>query len=96
MPYYLEHVASHPAAHGIITVDGRIVEETDQASCVHCQFNWVVKPGSGTKRGWCWRCGGPTCGKQKCETRCDPWERWVERVEARSRLQEAVARNFNG
>jgi hypothetical protein len=43
-----------------------------------------VQPGSGIKRGWCRRCGGPTCGAQKCETVCEPFEFWLDEVERKA------------
>ena len=62
----------------IITPDGRTEGETLQ--CVHCSFHWVVIPGSGRERGFCFKCMGPTCGKEKCYT-CEPFEKQMERIE---------------
>ena len=45
--------------------------------CVHCQFTWELKPGSGRKRGFCTNCMGPKCGKPECEV-CIPVERRME------------------
>lgn len=59
--------------------DSRLVEK-DTLQCVHCGGHWFVEPGSGIKRGWCTRCGGPHCGSQPCWT-CVPLEQFVEQVE---------------
>ena len=57
----------------------------DTLQCDHCQKHWIVQPGSGMKRGFCLKCNGPTCGKQRCETRCVPFEKELEQIEARGR-----------
>ncbi len=57
--------------------------EQETLQCVHCQKHWVVQPGSGIRRGWCFRCMGPSCGKQNCETKCVPAERMIEEIEGK-------------
>ena len=77
------------------TFDGegrRIEGETRQ--CVHCQFVWEYKPGSGIKRGWCTRCNGLICARPECleaqkkkvgnSSDCLPFE------EEQKRLQEKI------
>lgn len=59
--------------------DGKTTEH-DTVQCVHCGCHWVVKPGSGTERGWCTSCHGPHCGSRQCFT-CKPLEKWLEEVE---------------
>lgn len=54
--------------------------------CAHCQMHWQHRPGSGIQRGFCLRCNAVTCGKRQCETRCEPWERGLERMERRLSL----------
>lgn len=79
------HTARSP--HGILLAthwDGTR-EERDILTCCHCQYAWEVRPGSGKRRGWCARCSGPTCGKRRCETACEPFERWLEMVERKAR-----------
>lgn len=66
------------------------IYEGDMLQCKHCQFTWAVKPGSGTKRGWCYNCGGPTCGKPHCLQVCEHFMKAIERMEARSRFLLAV------
>lgn len=64
--------------HGAVILDGQTVADTQQ--CVHCGGHFVVRRGSGKIRGWCQRCGGPTCGPQ-CMT-CVPFEKWLKQVES--------------
>jgi hypothetical protein len=73
--------------HGVaylLHADGR-QEERDILICRHCQYTMVIVPGSGRRRGWCHRCAGPLCGKQRCMTQCEPFERWLEAVERKYR-----------
>ena len=68
--YLLKH--TKPKAAGYIIIDdGFTKQEYDTVQCVHCQRHWKVVPGSGRKRGWCFKCGGVTCGSKHCET-CIP------------------------
>jgi hypothetical protein len=78
-----QHTARKAAGHVVICGDGPLVEH-DTLCCVHCRRHWVVEPGSGIKRGWCRRCGGPTCGAEKCETVCEPFEFWLDEVERKA------------
>jgi len=57
--------------------------ERETLQCAHCQKHWMIKPGSGIQRGWCFRCQGPTCGKRNCETKCVPAERMIEEIEGK-------------
>lgn len=67
-------------------------EEGETYSCCHCQKICIIKPGSGIRRGWCFRCNKPLCGKQQCLDRCEPWEAKIEAMEARGRLFAALDR----
>lgn len=49
-------------------------KQYDTARCRHCGFRWQVEPGSGKKRGWCFRCKGILCGKEWCLKECVPEE----------------------
>ena len=67
---------THPKALSdvIITdIDGN-EHHRECCHCCHCGKIWVVKPGSGKKRGFCLKCMQPTCGKQECDT-CIPLEK---------------------
>jgi hypothetical protein len=64
---------------GYIIIDGKEVGETLQ--CCHCMRHWMVQRGSGVRRGFCVKCGGPTCGKPGCD-QCVPAEARMELVEA--------------
>ena len=74
----------------VLITDPSGVFEADTLQCAHCQKHWIVRPGSGIERGWCFRCSGPTCGKKGCETECSPWEKQIEAIERSSQLDEAI------
>ena len=67
------------------------VEEYDTFTCPHCNGVCFIRPGSGTQRGYCFRCNLPTCGKERCMS-CIPFERKMEEMEARYRLRRALDR----
>lgn len=67
------------------------VEENDTFTCPHCNSVQIIRPGSGTQRGYCHLCGGPTCGKERC-LECTPFEKKMEEMENRSRLRKAMDR----
>jgi hypothetical protein len=69
-------------ASGFIFVDGQEVAET--LKCVHCQYTWRVKHGSGIQRGWCMNCNGPHCGGQNC-WECVPFKKKLDEYEAGKR-----------
>lgn len=50
--------------HGALLEDNR--EVADLLQCCHCQYTWKLQPGSGRRRGFCYRCMGVTCGKEAC------------------------------
>ena len=54
----------------------------DMLQCVHGGEHWIVRPGSGMQRGFCFNCNGPTCGSQKCD-QCVPFEKAMELAEGR-------------
>ena len=54
----------------------------DMLQCVHGGEHWVVRPGSGITRGFCFNCNGPTCGSPKCD-QCLPFEKAMEIAEGR-------------
>ena len=66
----------------VIIVGPRGTQTYDTLRCVHCQAHWVVQPGSGRVRGWCLKCGGPTCGAPECNV-CAPFEKKLELMESR-------------
>lgn len=98
-PAFLQHTAVGGRVKGHIEVSGPLLPGQDNGGdtlmCVHCQYHWIIQPGSGAQRGWCGRCGGPTCGKRACETTCVPFERAIELMESKNRLFDA-ARNIFG
>ena len=77
--------------YAIITGDWGEVKEYDTLTCPHCNGVSIIRPGSGTKRGFCFRCDKPTCGKEPC-LNCIPFERKLEEMEGRYRLRKALDR----
>lgn len=47
-------------------LDGN-VQHRECLKCVHCQKIEVIVRGSGKRRGWCFKCMGPTCGSKECD-----------------------------
>lgn len=94
MAAFLERSPKHATGYFVVTdgETGGVVDEGETLMCAHCQKHWRVRPGSGVKRGWCFRCGGPTCGKKACDTGCTPWELALEVMESRLSLAAALHR----
>lgn len=81
MPSTPTHSVLRP--HGIIIVtdvEGKSYQ-ADCLTCMHCRKAWVVRPGSGIRRGWCHKCSGPTCGCAACDT-CLSAEKRLDLYEA--------------
>lgn len=68
---HLQHTSDKSKAYVEITDLNGNTKIVEMMQCVHCQVMWVLKPGSGRKRGWCTKCGGVTCGQEDCDT-CVP------------------------
>ena len=77
---------SNLSGYSFLTEPGKATDEGETLSCSHCQYTWIVKPGSGNKRGWCFKCNKPVCGKMLCNKRCEPWEKHMEIVEAKAKF----------
>jgi len=60
-------IRGHKPAAYFVTGDGTVKVEGEQHQCVHCQFLWNYKPGSGIRRGYCMKCDGWLCGRSECE-----------------------------
>lgn len=94
MPGSLSRVPTRARGY-VVLIDnetGKVLDEGETLMCAHCQKHWVVRPGSGITRGWCFRCAGPTCGKQPCVTGCTPFEVALEVMESRLTLASALHR----
>lgn len=50
----------------VIVTDASGTVEHDTKQCCHCGQHWIVKPGSGTLRGFCQLCNASTCGHPGC------------------------------
>lgn len=79
-PAVLEHSVRRPAGYVETTYPDSPTVRGETLMCVHCQKHWVVRPGSGITRGFCFNCMGPTCGKEVCEP-CVPFEQAIENME---------------
>jgi hypothetical protein len=75
----LKHTVRSPHGQLVIADNWGMVKEYDVLTCGHCQYTWKVEPGSGTRRGWCFACMQPLCGKYKCSVGCDPIEAQIQR-----------------
>jgi hypothetical protein len=66
----------------------------DTVHCAHCEALHFVTPGvvPTDEGGWCMRCGDYICGPCADKGRCTPWERQMERAEARGALLRQVER----
>jgi len=86
-PAHLRHTVRRPDGWTLTTdrQTGAVLEETDTQMCVHCQYHWQFKPGSGALRGYCYRCQGVLCGKEGCMLSCNPFEAVLEMKEAEYR-----------
>lgn len=75
----------------IINADGSMVER-DSFTCCHCQRVVFVAPKAAPADcgGWCFRCGKPQCPSCVADGRCTPFEKRLERAEARGRMLAAI------
>jgi len=67
---HLQHT-SRQAKGVVVVTDDSGEHQYETMCCVHCRVHWRIQPGSGKKRGFCYKCGGPTCGQHKCDTCVD-------------------------
>ncbi len=89
-----------------ITDPDRPLVERDVITCFHCQRQIVVKPGTAStvyltfdRKAWTWKeeagafcrvCMSAVCLPCSDLGRCTPFERTLERSEARDRLRRAA------
>ena len=83
------NIGSSEKHSGYILNNGSIVASTQQ--CVHCGNHEVIRPGSGTKRGWCNLCHGFLCGKYSCMITCIPFAAKLDYQDALNRREENKA-----
>ncbi len=79
-----EDAASARRPHGHVIVDGRVMADT--VCCAHCGAHFVMRRGSGIRRGFCTKCDGITCGSAGCVA-CTPVE---ARIDERERLTKEL------
>lgn len=56
---------SNRASGFALTGDGKTVLY-EMRQCVHCEYMWEYKPGSGITRGFCMSCHGLLCMRAEC------------------------------
>jgi len=84
MAHLLRLVQRQAAGAIILSGDGpELVMDT--IACAHCGGHWVPEPGSGRRRGWCFRHAGPLCGARQCFEVCASQEELIERIERAAR-----------
>ena len=105
----LHQVARREAGYLLITdkITGKTLFEAGLRQCVHCQYTWQYRTGSGLLRGFCRNCMGHTCGRAACDN-CYHKEQQIEDIEAvvlmnrhaieaairQQALREQIASNF--
>lgn len=60
--------------------------EADTFTCSHCQRVVFIKPRAPASEsgGWCGRCDALICGRCADKGVCTPWEKQLERIEAKA------------
>lgn len=90
-PVVLEHTAPGHVRSSFELIGPSLpgqVSGGDMAMCTHCRVQWIIQPGSGKTRGYCFNCSDITCGRAPC-MECVPWERALENHE---RIQNNINR----
>ena len=65
------------------------VRVVETLTCAHCSRVYP-KPQNGEPSGFCHMCFSPVCLQCGALTRCDPFERKLERIERRDRLWQQL------
>jgi len=70
-----------PTEAGVIIIADEVggVQEHATAQCCHCGTHFVMRNGSGVRRGWCFKCPGVVCGPGCAE--CVPIEKRLDLAE---------------
>lgn len=75
---YYKNATHDRRASGHIFADEQEIGTT--LACCHCGNNFLVRRGSGKRRGFCMECGSATCGRKECDV-CVPFEKRLEAYE---------------
>lgn len=81
-----------PQGYGVLTGPDGNVKEADSFTCHHCQRIVFVKPrcSPSDAGGWCSICAklicSPCLGRMSRGGGCVPWEKKMEKMEARDRF----------
>lgn len=81
-----------PQGYATITEPGKNTVEMDTFTCGHCNRIVHVKPFQAPEElgGGCRLCMSPICAACAGQGGCDPFEKKLERMEARDRLRRAA------
>ena len=78
--------------YAVITEPGRADAETDTFTCKHCNCVVFVKPyqDAAEMGGFCRLCMAHICAQCAATGACDPFEKKLQRLEARDRLMRSL------
>lgn len=85
----------NPGGYGIIydpDAPNGIGGEHDTFTCIHCNSITRVEPtiSPTENNGWCFGCNKPICHDCAVKGGCTPWERQMERMEAKYRFLKSA------
>ena len=84
----LPRITNARAGYATVTGPGGVQEESDTATCVHCNSVWIVRSTDKTKEelgGWCRMCQKAVC--PNCADKgCTPFEKKLALMESRDRM----------
>lgn len=78
--------------YGVISEPGKKDVEFDSVTCAHCNRVVLIRAGIDPAQlgGFCRACMRHICGPCADLGRCTPWERQMDKAEARDRLLRSV------
>ena len=78
----------NPGGYALVVGPEGVTYEADTFTCHHCQLVVYVQPHSPASDagGWCGVCAKLICGPCADKGVCIPWEKQMEKMEARDRF----------
>jgi hypothetical protein len=64
--------------------------EHDTVTCYHCQKIIILRVGQIPEGGWCMSCSKMICNLCVDKGICTPWEKQMEKMEARQRMLNSM------
>lgn len=82
----------NPGGYAFVTEAGRVVKERDTFTCAHCNRCVFVQPGTPASDcgGFCRQCMKLLCGGCADKGVCTPFEKELEKEEARFRFLKSA------